>query len=240
MRPQQWSRWWLFFLYLAFAALAFRGVLFAPGAIGLRNDWWHMPLPGETAWHVRETLTAWSEEGLGSAVIRSGYRPLWLALHATALLFGVSAAVLTKLVPLLAIALAGLTANILIFSIVRRGPPAFFGSLVYMFSPLVFNVVVSGYEFFLVSYALLPLLVVAFTRALSAERPRPWVLASALLFAPLQDNVQVASLLVLLPLFLGAAVRGPGSVRARAWRAVKRGGAVALLAVLVQAQFVIP
>lgn len=240
MHPRQRSLWWLFLLYLVFAALALRGVLFAPGAIGLRNDWLHMPLPGETAWHVREVLTAWSEEGLGSVVIRSGYRPLWLALHATALLFGISAAVLTKLVPLFAIALAGLTANILLFSIVRRGPPAFVGSLVYMFSPLLFNVVVSGYEFFLVSYALLPLLVVAFTRALSASRPLPWVLTSALLFSLLQDNVQVASLLILLPLFLGTAVLGPGSARERAWRTVKRAGAVMLLAALVQAQFVVP
>lgn len=232
---------WLFLVYLGFAFVALRGVVFAPGAIGLRNDWEYVPLPGETASNVRHALTAWSENGLGSAVVRSGPRPFQITVNVAALVFGLNAAIVSKLLPLLAIALAGLTSNILIFSIVRRGPPAFFGSLIYAFSPLLFNLVVQGHTYFLLSYALLPLLIVTFSQALSAKQSIPWILLSGLVFALLIDNVQIVSLISLLFLFLHTVIFEPGNnANQRIRGALKRASAVALVAALVQAQLLVP
>lgn len=239
--PRQWSRLWLCLLYLGFAMFVMRGVLFAPGALGLRNDWRYMPLPGEMAAGLRELLSVWSERGLGDAQLRLGSRLFGVVISVAALLVGVSSESLSKLLPLLAIALAGLTSYILLFSIVRRGPPAFLGSLMYMFSPLLFNFVVSGYGHHLVSYALFPLLVFSFTRVLSGQqRPLPWILTSALLLAFLKDSMQIASLIILLLLVLDAVMHELGPMTQRVWRVVGRAGAVGLLAALMQAQFLIP
>lgn len=234
-----WSHLWLFLAYLALALFVMRGVLFAPGAVGLRNDWLIAPLPGETASYIGHLLTAWSDIGLGAANVRSGPTPFFMLISLASLVAGISAALLSKLIPLFAIAGAGFTANVLIFSIVRRRSAAFIGSLIYMFSPLLFNVVVTGYLHFMVSYALLPLLVVTFRRALTAETPRPWIIVSGVLFALLQDNVQVASGLIILPLWWVVVV-GSSYQLTRIKRGLTRVAMIGVVAALIQAPFVLP
>lgn len=233
------SALWLFLAYLAIALFVMREVLFAPGAVGLRNDWLIAPLPGETASYIGHLLTAWSDIGLGAANVRSGPTPFFMLISLASLFAGISAALLSKLIPLFAIAGAGFTAHVLIFSIVRRRGAAFIGSLIYLFSPLLFNVVVAGYLHFMVSYALLPLVIVTFRRALTAQTPRPWIIVSGVLFALLQDNVQVASMLIIVPLWW-LVVGGSSHQLTRIKRGFIRAAMIGVVATLIQAPFVLP
>lgn len=231
------------FLVLVYGALSlfsFRAVVFQPGAIGMRNDWKYTPFPGEAAALLQDSLSAWSDRGVGSPTIRSGGRLYYIILHFISLVLGIDGAVLTKILSVFSLAGAGFFSFVLIFSIVKRGPPAFAGSLLYMFSPLLFNLVVLGYDDLMISYAFFPLLIWIFQRSLVAEQPVPWIIATAILFSFLKDNVQVASLLIVGVIFLFT-IFFPSNTRKRsAAKLFLIVGTIAVLIFLLQSQFIVP
>lgn len=188
-------------LYVALSLVSLRTLLLQPGAIGLMQDWWLLPHSDEPAFFLRSIFTAWSESGTGAPFIRSGMRIYKIIETATAMMLGMGGAALSKTLPIVNMGIAGVSSYVLLRLYVRRGLPALVGSLLFVFSPLVFNTTVLGISYFVFSYALLPLIIFTYLKSFHEKEPFVWIVTTAFAFAFVLDVVQILSLIILIPLF---------------------------------------
>lgn len=201
----KWQALVLLLVYLTLAVVIMRGLLFKPGTIGLRNDWSIAPFPIQYQARMEQALVNWSHDYLGTPLVRRTDLLLTTVLWFFAKVFKFGGPVFSKAIPLLAFTGAGFFSYRLLLYIDRHRLGAFAGSLLYMLSPLMFNLMVFGQHHFLIGYALYPLLVLLFLRAVAASRPLPWVVASGAVFAFAisQDTFLVIGGITLLAIVIG-------------------------------------
>jgi hypothetical protein len=152
---------------VGFAALALwaaRGLLVAPGLIGLRHDWPIPPYREQFLQAVREHFFIWSERSMGTRYNLYGL-PLTSLLFNTPAVLGLDGVVQTRLILLGVIAAAGCSAWFLGRTLNLRRPWVVASSLFYVLTPVLYDKIVSGYIHYMVSYALLPAALALFVRS---------------------------------------------------------------------------
>lgn len=169
--------------YLAVSVFIFRGVLFEPGTIGLRNDWSIAPLRIQYQARFEQALTNWSHDYLGIVLLRRTDILLTFILAFFSVVFGFGGAVFSKAIPIVAFTAAGLFAYLLVKTVISSRLGALLGSLVYMLSPLAFNVVVFGQHHLMIGYALYPLLLLLYLKAIMRGQVALWTIAAGLTLA---------------------------------------------------------
>lgn len=196
------------FVYLALAVVVMRGLLFEPGTIGIRNDWSIAPFPIQYEARMEQALVNWSQDYFGVPLVRRTDLLLTTVFWFFASVFHVGGSVFSKVLPLLAFTGAGFFVYRLLKYLDRQSLGAFAGGVLYMLSPLMFNLMVFGQHHFLVGYALYPLLVHLFLRSLAAARPLLWVVGTGTVFAFAlsQDTFLVIGGATLLAIAIGDAV----------------------------------
>lgn len=173
----------LVLFYLLLSVVLFRGVLFKPGTIGLRNDWSIPTFSIQYQARMEQALVNWSQDYLGTPLVRRTDLLLTTVLWFFAKVFKFGGPVFSKAIPLLAFTGAGFFSYVLLAHIDRGRLGAFTGSLLYMLSPLMFNLVVFGQHHFMIGYALYPLVTWLFLRTMAARQPWPWLLMTGVTFA---------------------------------------------------------
>lgn len=233
---------WIALLFVILAFIPFRNIILQPGTIGLRNDWSISPLHEQYGQRIFNTLSTWSPNYLGIYIPRQSMALFSILVGAFATVTGAGGPFMSRLIPIAAMALAGISAYVLLKALSRDSMAAAIGSLLYTFSPLVFNAMGQGIHHFLVSYSFLPLLILTFYSALTSRPRRVWILLAALLYAVtmMQDNFIVINGVVLFLLYVASLmVRSSHAGR----EVVTKTGvfvSVILLAVFMQAQTFLP
>lgn len=228
----------LLLVYVALSLLIMRDLVTAPGTIGLRNDWSIPTFSIQYQARMEQALVNWSPDYLGTALVRRTDLLLTTVLWIFATVFKFGGPVFSKMIPLLAFTGAGFFAYRLLLYIDRRSLGAFAGSLLYMLSPLMFNLMVFGQHHFLIGYSLYPLLVLLFLHAVAASRPLPWILASGAVFAftMSQDTFMVIGGITLLAIVVGSTLTQERGRRIRyLFRRLAMLGGVVAIAMLLHA-----
>lgn len=228
----------LLLVYLALSLLIMRGLLFELGTIGLRNDWSIPTFSIQYQARMQQALVNWSPDYLGTALVRRTDLLLTTVLWFFATAFKFGGPVFSKAIPLLAFMGAGFFSYRLLVYIDRHRLGAFAGSLLYMLSPLMFNLMVFGQHHFLIGYALYPLLVLLFLHVIVAARPLPWIVAAGTVFAftMSQDTFLVIGGITLLAIVLGSTLAPERRHRVRyLFRKLLLLGGVVAIAMLLHA-----
>jgi len=229
-------------VYFALAVVVMRGLLFVPGTIGLRNDWSIPPFPIQYQARMEQALVNWSPDYLGTPLTRRTDLLLTTVLWFFATVFNVGGPFFSKAIPVLAFTGAGFFSYRLLVYLDRQRPGAFAGGLLYMLSPLMFNLMVFGQHHFLVGYALYPLLVHLFLRSLAAARPLSLIIGTGVVFAfsLSQDTFLAIGGATLLAVAIGDAVaRWHAQGMRRLWRNLLLLVGVTALALLFHAPTVL-
>ncbi|HID90849.1 TPA: hypothetical protein EYP44_02690, partial [Candidatus Bathyarchaeota archaeon] len=163
-------------MYLAISIAVLRKILWTPGAVGLRHDW---PIPSDPElvgpWEWPYT---WSSHSLGfeSHHILPFLDPLLYVQ------LGLSGEAVTKALLVLLLTLSGVAMYGLCRVVGLKEAPSFVGGLFYSLTPVVFNKIVAGHVFYLMSYACSPLLLGCFAVSVHEGRIDRRSLALAALF----------------------------------------------------------
>lgn len=176
------------FCYLLLSVVSFRNILFVPGVIGLRDDWSIPPLATQNISQASRILYTW---WYGQLINRNLGEHFGLALGTLSALFNFSGEIFSKIAPLLLIFFSGLSFYLLARDYKVKPLARLLGGLIYMFTPLTYNSVVSGYILLLISYSLLPLLFLLIKRLLGDAKINPvLIITSALTLRVIigQDN----------------------------------------------------
>jgi len=155
----------LLYVVLAFAAL-FK-VLLSPGTIGFSLDWCIPPYPSQILQIFDTIQWIWSEQNFGGEVYFTGYWgyiPLILLAKA-----GVGGELISKGFILTMLAMSGFGMYFFCRSIGLDAFPSFLGGFFYMFTTIVFNRIAAGHLYHLSGYALMPLTIAFFIKALNAR-----------------------------------------------------------------------
>ena len=233
----------IFLFYVLLGAALFRDVLFQAGTIGLRNDWSLPPFPIQYQARFAQAFTNWSHDYLGYVLIRRTDVLLTYVLAFFATVFGFGGAVFSKAIPLLVFPAYGFFSYMLLRTVVQSRLSAFLGSLIYMLSPLAFNAVVFGQHHLMVGYALFPLLLFFFLKAVTRPRAVLWVIATGVTYAlaATQDTLLSVGGLSMVAIALAVVF---GRERHGRWKRIQRCSvaflSVILIAVLLHAHMFFP
>lgn len=134
----------------------YRGLIFDPGYLGLRDDWTTPPAAWQNTDFALDRLSAWQTNYFGqSEEERAMTQYLQLTLGALALLPGVDGW-LTSRVSIVFLALAG----VFMYQAAKRlgmgRPGSFVAAVVYMTTPFFLDAFITGYAAMLIGVALLP------------------------------------------------------------------------------------
>ncbi|HOX96088.1 MAG TPA: hypothetical protein PLI45_01800 [Candidatus Woesebacteria bacterium] len=143
-------------IFLLISIFANRSMLNTPGALGLRDDWSISYYPVQNQIIGTRFLTSWLN---GVVLYRNLGEIPGIIFGFFSKSFGFDGGDLSKLMIISTISLAGYSMYLLSKYLKYDLFPSLMSGLFYMSVPIVFNAVVSGYLVFLLSFALLPLLI---------------------------------------------------------------------------------
>jgi hypothetical protein len=144
-------------------------VIFEPGVVGLLRDWAVPPSGAQVVAVARQVFDGWYRWGLGFPVVYITDYPLEFASALVASL-GVSGAILSKAIVVLGPALAFSSAVLLGRQLGMPIVPAYACGIVYGLNPVVLNKLVAGQQTYVLGYALFPLCLFAYARAVTTGR----------------------------------------------------------------------
>lgn len=185
--------------YLVIIILALRDALFSEGSIGLLHDWPFPIYPEQAGQFLVATFSAWNPTALGSYSFTTDatFKLVlgFLSLPSTSFWIKIS------LVPILFV--AGFSMYWLIINYFEStAVAATFAGLFYMLTPVVFTRIILGYYYYLIGYALLPLIFFLFVLGVK-NKSLPHLILCGILFGFTAMQIQFAVLVpVLLVLFL--------------------------------------
>lgn len=181
--------------YLVLSLLSFRGVLTSGGSIGLLHDWATPIYPQQLTLLVNNALFSWNQNSLGIYSFNSD--------AIFKLLLGMSSFISTpflfKLSLVFILFISGISAYWLSKKLLGCSEAASaLAGLFYMLTPVLFTRVIVGYHYYLIGYALLPLVLYSF--AVGVRRRSLWhLMLCGLLFGISAFQLQFA---IIIPLML--------------------------------------
>jgi len=145
--------------YFIIALLAFRDALFSPNSIGLLHDWILPLYPEQTPQVLSSAISAWNPASLGY------YAPAADVIFR--IFFGVTSspniALWIKIMLIACLFIAGFSMYWLLLNYFRASKiAAACAGLFYMLTPVIFSRVIVGYYYYLIGYALLPIIFLSF------------------------------------------------------------------------------
>lgn len=186
--------------YFLISLFVFRSILVSEGFIGMKDDWTIPPFRDQFIGQAKRMLYAWSSNYTGVNLIRSFGDYPYLFFSILASLFGFAGAFFSKSILVTTLSLSGFTSFLLLKKFKMKDASAFMGSLLYALSPMYYNAAVSGYFIFLLSYCLLPLLLLKFIHIIEGKK----ISISEILFTGIvfrivigQDNFLFISVILL-------------------------------------------
>ncbi len=173
-------------LYFSIALFASRGILVTAGTIGLFHDWFVGPFP--------EMIAKYSSAGLQLLDVNFEnkiYPSDWLfRVLLTPFAFWGGEAV-SKVMLVVVMTLSGLFMFFFGRTSLKLGYYwSLISGLIYFFSPIVFTKSVAGHIYYMVGYALAPLLLLFFSKAQEDEKKFHYAVASGLLFGVIGVQIQ--------------------------------------------------
>ncbi len=151
-------------LFVALGLVAVRGLLLAPGLIGLRHDWAIPPYPPQILQAQRELFYSWSQRSLGGRYNLYGL-PLTSILEDAPAFLGMDGLILGRVLLAALLTGSGITFLFLARTLAIPRPLAIVASIFYSLTPVLFESIVAGYLHYLTSYALQPLALALYLRA---------------------------------------------------------------------------
>lgn len=185
-------------LYFSLSVYIFYGILVSPGII-LGADW-SLPLTSEQYYNgLSAKLYIWNHFGnmLGNRASSSSDLLFFVTFGGLSML-GISGEIISKFICIFLFTLGGFSAFLLSNFLVKKEFPSFLAGLFYMSSPLFFDYVCMGWIYVLLSYALLPLVLIVFDISIRRKNFK-YTLLAGLLFAVASIQLQT---LFLYPLIL--------------------------------------
>lgn len=185
--------------YLVIAVLALRAALFSDGSIGFLHDWGFPIYPEQSGQFLVAAFSTWNPAALGSYSFATdaAFKLIlgFLSLPSTSFWIKMS------LVPILFV--AGFSMYWLVKNYFEcTAVAAAFAGLFYMLTPVMFTRVIVGYYYYLIGYALLPLIFFLFVYGVK-NKSYPYLILCGILFGFAAMQIQFAVLVpVLLVLFI--------------------------------------
>jgi len=149
-------------VYLIISLLTFSRIILSQGTVGLRDDWVIPPYNEQVVEWGFEEKDAWMATGLGTANIYPSEYILRFTLGAISYLFNLNGEVISKLFLIIIMTLAGSGGYFLGNKLKLKKQSAFVIGLFYMLTPVLFNKIIPGYLTYILSYALLPIILGVF------------------------------------------------------------------------------
>ena len=220
-------------LYFLLSVYVFYGILVSPSII-LGGDW-SLPLTSEQYYNGLSTkLYIWNYLGnaLGNRAPSSSDLLSFVILGGLSML-GISGEIISKFICIFLFTLGGFSAFLLSKFLIKKEFPSFLAGLFYMSSPLFFDYICMGWIYVLLSYALLPLVLIVFDISIRRKNFKYTVLAG-LLFSVASIQLQT---LLLYPLILSLYIL---FVFGKSLRALKSLMITILICFLVHSFWIIP
>lgn len=184
--------------FFLFSIYIFYGILVSPGII-LGADW-SLPLTSEQYYNgllTKRYIWNYFGNALGNRAPSSSDLLFFIILGGPSML-GISGEIISKFIGIFLFTLGGFSAFLLSKFFVKEEIPSFLAGLFYMSSPLFFNYICMGWIYILLSYALLPLVLIVFDISIRRKNFKYTILAG-LLFSVASIQLQT---LLLYPLIL--------------------------------------
>lgn len=151
----------LFYLLICFFFL--RNLILVPGSIGLKDDWSIAYNPHQIYIQGYEHLFTWYLDNLGIASSYPADTYFWL-LESLFGFFGINGGIFSKIILIVCLGLSGYFMYGLLKEFQKDRFVAILLSIFYIFTPIIFNSIISGYFSYLLSYTLFPAILMYFIR----------------------------------------------------------------------------
>lgn len=149
--------------YILLTVFFLRYLIISYGSIGLRDDWSIAYTAEQIKTQGYEHLYLWYPDNLGQPSLYPADTIFWLAEYLFGSL-GFSGGLFSKLVLVISIALSGYVMYSLLADLRFDSTIASFCGVLYMFTPIMFNSIISGYFSYILSYMLFPIILLFFFR----------------------------------------------------------------------------
>lgn len=160
------SKQFAFLFYLILSVFLLRYIIFSAGAIGLKDDWCIAYTANQIQTQGYEHLYYWYMDNLGFSASYPADSSMWLLISIFGF-FGFSGAFLSKLILVTCLTLSGYFVYCLLDDFKFDRNLAVLSGILYMFTPVMFNTIISGYFTYILSYMLFPIVLLYFFRVVN-------------------------------------------------------------------------
>jgi len=180
--------------YFIIALIILNSVLVLPGTIGFFHDWFIGPYPEMNKLWASDGLYKWNSQ-IGNKIYDSDWIIRFILLPFSFL----GGEVLSKGLLIFSITLSGFAAFSLTRSIKLSWYVCFAAGVIYIFSPIIFTKIIAGHVYYLIAYALAPLVIECFLKGKQKNNYRYYVTSGLLLsIGVIQEQFLVMVFLILL------------------------------------------